>query len=277
MKKKWSTVILILVLIAGLALLLYPSVSNYWNAKRQSYMISDYAEEISDMDEQRVQALLDEAREYNKCLAGVAQSFFLTDEQLEEYNSVLDVTGTGIMGYIEIPKINVKLPVYHTIDDAVLQFAVGHIPGSSLPVGGESTHAVMSGHTGLPSATLLSDLDQMELGDVFRIRVLDQELLYQVDQILVLLPYETEALQIVEGMDYCTLVTCTPVGVNTHRLLVRGVRIENVPENLIVFSSDASKIDPVLVMPFVAAPILVILFLWIMLSGKKKRRSSDAK
>lgn len=273
--KKWYTLILIVVLLAGLSLLLYPSVSDYWNSRRQTRAIAAYNDVVAANDASRIEQLLEEARAYNRELASARQTFFLTDEELEEYKSILDVSGTGILGYIEIPKISVSLPIYHTVEDAVLAIGIGHIPGSSFPVGGESTHAVITGHTGLPSATLISDLDQLELGDTFLIRVLDQYLLYQVDQILTRLPEETDALLITEGEDYCTIVTCTPLGVNTHRLLVRGTRIEYTPENMIIFSSDAVKVDPVLVMPFIAVPILVLLFLLIMLSGRKKPKKDD--
>lgn len=273
--KKWYTVILILILLAGLSLLLYPPVSNYWNSKRQTKAISAYNEAVSQNDSSRIADMLDEAHAYNRELASVRQTFILDDAQLARYKSILDISGTGILGYIEIPKISVSLPVYHSVEDAVLEIGVGHIPGSSFPVGGESTHAILTGHTGLPSASLLTDLDQLELGDTFLIRVLDQNLLYQVDQIVTCLPEDVSQLLITRGEDYCTIVTCTPLGINTHRLLVRGTRIEYTPENMIIFSSDAVKIDPVLVMPFIAVPILLLLFLFIMLTGGKKKRRKD--
>jgi sortase A len=193
----------------------------------------------------------------------------MSEEEEEEYNSQLDISGTGIMAYIEIPKINCSLPIYHGTDEATLQIAIGHIPGSSLPVGGESTHCVISGHRGLPSAKLFTNLDQMEVGDTFMIHVLNETLTYEVDQILTVLPNELQELQIQEGEDLCTLVTCTPYGVNTHRLLVRGHRIPNEETDV---NGDATQIDPLWVAPLIAAVILAILLIWLLVKYRKPKK-----
>ncbi|MER2142620.1 MAG: class C sortase [Eubacteriales bacterium] len=203
-----------------------------------------------------------------------AQSFTLSEEEYAEYETLLNLTGSGIMGYIEIPKISCSLPIYHGTDEAVLQIAVGHIEGTSLPTGGAGTHTVLSGHRGLPSARLFTDLDQMEPDDLFVIRVMDRVMTYMVDQILIVLPEEMDALSIDPNEDYCTLVTCTPYGINSHRLLVRGHRTDNVEmEQIIKVVSDATQIKPILVAPVLAAPMLVILLVWMMVStGRKQRR-----
>ncbi|MDY3238658.1 MAG: class C sortase [Anaerovoracaceae bacterium] len=279
MKKKTNstTIFLILVMIAGLSLLLYPSVSDYWNSFHQTQAIASYAEEVAGMNELEYDRLWTEAQEYNEKLAKQDSIFMLSDAQKKEYTSLLDVSGTGIMGYIEIPSIRCSLPIYHGTEESALQIAVGHLEWSSLPVGGESTHCVLSGHRGLPSAKLFTNLDQLKEGDVFMLRVLDEVLTYEVDQILIVEPQETGALTIEKGKDYCTLVTCTPYGVNTHRLLVRGHRIENMEDaNSIYVTADASQIEPLIVAPVLAVPILLLLLIAVMLpgsaDGKKKRK-----
>lgn len=272
MKKHFTTIILILILLTGLSLLLYPSVSDYWNSFHQSRAIATYAEEVAQLDNTDYEGLLEAAREYNQTLPGKSNRYVLSDEEREEYESLLNVSGTGVIGYIEIPSIKCSLPIYHGTDEAVLQIAVGHIEGSSLPVGGESTHSVLSGHRGLPSAKLFTDLDQLVVGDEFIIRVLDETLTYEVDQIRIVLPAELGDLEIVEGKDYCTLVTCTPYGVNSHRLLVRGHRVENHESaDSIRVTADAMQIEPVLVAPVVAAPMLLILLIILLLPRRRKR------
>lgn len=226
MKKHLSTIILILILFTGLSLVLYPTLSDYWNLYHQSRIIADYTDTVEQTDAEKNEEIWKKAQKYNQKLARDGNCWRMTKKQKKEYESLLNVGGTGIMGYIEIPKINCELPVCHGSDPAVLQTAIGHLEGSSLPVGGSSTHCVLSGHRGLPSAKLFTDLDQMENGDVFLLRILDRTLAYQVDQILTVLPEEMDYLKIEEGKDLCTLVTCTPYGVNSHRLLVRGHRIE---------------------------------------------------
>ncbi len=276
MKNRISNIILILILLAGLSLLLYPTISDYWNSFTQSQVIVDYTKQIENLDAEKYDKLLQEAYAYNESLLERKNHYLLSDEQKAEYEELLDVSGIGIMGYIEIPVISSTLPVYHGTSDAVLQIAVGHLDWTSLPVGGESTHCVLSGHRGLPSAKLFSDLDKVVVGDIFVLRVLDEVLTYEVDQILIVEPHETEALLIEEGMDYCTLVTCTPYAINTHRILVRGHRIENAEEaKNIRVTSEAAQIDPLIVAPVVAAPILIALFISIMIPKENKNRGDD--
>ena len=272
--KKWQTVVLFILLLAGLSLLLYPGVSDYINSLRQSRLVAEYMQNVSQLEDTKKLAFWEEANAYNRKLAEYPMHFNLTEQELAEYESTLDVSGTGVMGYLEIPKIEVSLPIYHGTEEVVLEFAVGHLAGTSLPVGGESTHAVLTGHTGLPSARLLSDLERLERGDIFFVQILDETLTYEVDQILTVLPEVTQYLAIEEGRDFCTLVTCTPYGVNTHRLLVRGKRIETKKGTMMRFSADALLVDPLVVMPFLAAPILLLIFLLLMLrpSPSKKRK-----
>ncbi len=241
-------------LMVGIGLLLYPSVSDWWNDMHQTQAIATYEEAVKDNSPERNKELWDAAVAYNEALSHGEGRFNLSDEEREEYGSILDVTGTGIMGYIKIPRIGVNLPIYHGTGDTILQVAIGHIPGSSLPVGGEGTHAVISGHRGLPSARLFTDIDQLEEGDLFTLHVVDQTLTYQVDQIRTVLPDQLEDLAIDDGQDYCTLVTCTPYGVNTHRLLVRGHRVPN--ESVTDVTADAERIDPLLVATVFAVAVL---------------------
>ena len=222
-----SSIALAVVFLIGLGLLLYPTVSIWWNSRRQSQAIVEYTEQTSAMDEAHVAELLEAARQYNAGLAADEGRFTPTPADTTEYENLLDVSDTGIMGYLEIPKLDVSTPIYHGTDESVLQSGAGHLEGSSLPVGGKGTHAVLSGHRGLPSSKLFTDLDDMEQGDVFMIHVLDRTLTYQVDQIVTVDPYDMDDLAIDPDQDYCTLVTCTPYGINTQRLLVRGHRIPN--------------------------------------------------
>ena len=275
MKKRSNavTILLILVLLAGLSLLLYPSVSDYWNSLHQSRAIASYAEGVAHLDEGRYEELWEAAKAYNESLLERNSAYVLTEEQKTEYEKLLDVSGSGVMGYIEIPVINCTLPVYHGTDEAVLQIAVGHLEWSSLPVGGESTHCVLSGHRGLPSAKLFTHLDKLVVGDVFMLRILDEVLTYEVDQILIVEPQEVGALGIIEGQDLCTLVTCTPYGVNTHRLLVRGHRIETVEEAKVVrVTADAMQIEPLIVAPVAALPMLAVLLILLLLPKRRRTK-----
>ena len=268
-----STLLLLLVFLVGLCMLLYPTVSDYWNSLHQSRAITQYAEQVAELDNDVYEQLWADAHSYNQTLLDKADRYEMTDEEQAEYESLLNVSGNGIIGYIEISKIGRSLPIYHGTDEAVLQIAVGHIEGSSLPVGGESTHAVLSGHRGLPSAKLFTDLDKLATGDTFVLRILDETLTYEVDQILIVEPYEMNALEIEEGKDYCTLVTCTPYGINTHRLLVRGHRVDNVAEaKTIRVTADAMQIEPVIVAPLVAVPMLLLLLIGLLVSTRKKKR-----
>lgn len=273
MKKKHSftTIILVLVLLIGLSLLLYPSFSNWWNSFHQSHAIAAYQEQIASMDEDQYQEIWEAASAYNQSLLKNPNSFVLTEEQQERYEKLLNVGDNGIMGYIEIPSIDVTLPIYHGTAESVLQMAVGHLEWTSLPVGGESSHCVLSGHRGLPSAKLFTDLDQLEKGDIFILRVLDEELTYEVDQIRIVLPKEVEELMIQEGEDLCTLVTCTPYGINSHRILVRGHRIDNLEEEQKVrVTAEATQISPKIVAPFLAVPILFVLVLMVLIPKRRK-------
>ena len=281
MKKKKGnliTILLVLILLAGLSLLLYPSVSDYWNSLHQTRAIASYAENVAKLDNNQYDHLWEDARAYNQSLLERNNAYLLSEEQKAEYERLLDISGLGVMGYIEIPCIDVSLPIYHGTEESVLQIAVGHLEWTSLPVGGESTHCVLSGHRGLPSAKLFTNLDKVQAGDIFMLRVLDEVLTYEVDQILIVEPQETGALHIAEGEDYCTLVTCTPYGVNTHRLLVRGHRIENIKEAKVVHvTADAIQIEPLLVAPIVAIPILLVLLILLLLPKQpKKKHGGDA-
>lgn len=276
MKKRTSnliTLFLIFILLAGLSLLLYPTVSDYWNSLHQSHAIASYAEQVAEIDSDTYEQLWADAQAYNQSLIDKADRYDMTDEERAQYESLLNVSGNGIIGYIEIPSINCSLPIYHGTDEAILQIAVGHIEGTSLPVGGSGTHCVLSGHRGLPSARLFTDLDKMVIGDTFLMRVLDETLTYEVDQIRIVLPYELDDLEIEEGKDYCTLVTCTPYGINSHRLLVRGHRIENQEEaQAIRITADAMQIEPLLVAPIVAIPMLLILLVILLLPKNQRKK-----
>lgn len=275
MKKKSSfvTAILIAALLAGALLLLYPTVSDYWNSFHQSRAIASYAEQVADLDDTTYDQIWADARAYNETLDNSTSRFVMTEEQKELYEALLNIADNGVMGYIEIPKIKCNLPIYHGTDEAVLQIAIGHVQGSSLPAGGESTHCVLSGHRGLPSAKLFSDLDQLAEGDVFLLRVLDETLTYEVDQIRTVLPNELDNLAIEEGKDYCTLVTCTPYGINSHRLLVRGHRVENqASASTIRVTADAMQIEPLLIAPLVAVPMLLVLLVMVLIPHRTKKK-----
>ncbi len=275
MKKKSSfvTAILIAALLAGALLLLYPTVSDYWNSFHQSRAIASYAEQVADLDDNMYDQIWADARAYNETLDNSTSRFVMTEEQKKIYEALLNIADNGVMGYIEIPKIKCNLPIYHGTDEAVLQIAIGHVQGSSLPAGGESTHCVLSGHRGLPSAKLFSDLDQLTEGDVFLLRVLDETLTYEVDQIRTVLPDELDDLAIEEGKEYCTLVTCTPYGINSHRLLVRGHRVENqASASTIRVTADAMQIEPLLIAPLVAVPMLLVLLVMVLIPHRTKKK-----
>lgn len=272
MKKHLPTIFLILIFCIGLSLLLYPTVSDYWNSLHQSRAIASYVDAVAELDNDTYEGILANAREYNEKLAENGNDWILTEKQKKEYDKLLNIGDTGIMSYIEIPSIGCSLPIYHGTDEAVLQIAIGHIEGSSLPVGGESTHCVLSGHRGLPRAKLFTDLDKLKEGDIFMLRTLDETLTYEVDQILIVLPNQLEALEIEEGQDYCTLVTCTPYGVNSHRLLVRGHRIANQGNaSSIRVTADAMQVDPIIVAPVVGLPMLMVLLIWLLIHTRRKK------
>ena len=274
MKKRTGspiTLLLILILLAGVSLLLYPTVSDYWNSFHQSRAIASYAEQVANIDDAQYEELWDAAQDYNQSLLHRPNDLLLSDEQQEIYKSLLDFGGNGIMGYIEIPMIDVMLPIYHGTKESVLQIAVGHLDWTSLPVGGAGSHCVLSGHRGLPSARLFTDLDKLKVGDVFMLHVLNEILTYEIDQILIVEPQDTDPLLIEPGKDLCTLITCTPYGINSHRMLVRGHRIESQEEPKdIRITADAVRIEPLMVVPFVAVPILLVLLIILLLPKQKK-------
>lgn len=262
---KYTTLILILVLLAGLSLLLYPSFSEQWNALHQGQLIDGYVEHVQSMDDDRYSATWARAEAYNKKLLARSDAYSLPTALAEEYVQCLDIYGSGVMGYLEIPVISCSLAVYHGVDEAVLQTNVGHVEWSSLPVGGESSHCVLSGHRGLPSAELLTNIDHLEIGDVFYLHVLGEKLTYAVDDIAVVLPDEVEKLQIVEGKDYVTLVTCTPYGINSHRLLVRGerVNIADADDSKRYIPNEVTEINkalPIMVSALLLAAVCVLLW-----------------
>ena len=271
MKKNWTTILLVVIFLVGIGLFAYPTFSDYWNSFHQSKAVASYVENVTNMDKEQYDKLWNEAVAYNAKLAETGIQWTMTDEEKKQYNEYLKVDDSGIMGYIDIPVIDCSLPIYHGTDESVLQIAIGHIEGSSLPVGGAGSHCVISGHRGLPSARLFTDLDKLVEGDIFILHTLDTTLTYEVDQIRIVEPTDLSDLQIEEGKDLCTLVTCTPYGINTHRLLVRGHRIANQEEGNVRVSADATQIDPVQVAPFLAVPILLLLIIWVF-AGSKRRR-----
>ena len=271
MKKHLSTIALVLVLLVGLSLMLYPTVSDWWNSMHQSRAIATYGETVAELDHTRYDELLAGARAYNAALKNGPGRFMLTDEERSTYEDVLDVSGTGIMGYIEIPAIGCSLPIYHGTSEGVLQIAIGHIEGSSLPVGGLGTHCVLSGHRGLPSAKLFTSLDKLVVGDTFMLHVLDETLTYEVDQILVVEPEDVGALELDPLADLCTLVTCTPYGINSHRLLVLGHRIETVLEKApVAVTADAVRVERWKVALAVAGPLLAAFILMAFLLPRRR-------
>ena len=277
MSKHKTVIFLTLGFLVGICILLYPAFSSYWNSKTQSRAITNYESVLENLKPEDYAAIFENAHAYNKAL--YETDFPLTDyPDVPGYSDTLCITGNDMIGYLKIDRIGVELPIYHGTSDSVLSRGVGHLQGSSLPVGGENTHSVMSAHRGLPSAKLFTDLDRMEIGDTFQIVVLDQVLTYQVDQIKVITPRELGDLQIVEGMDYCTLFTCTPYGINTHRLLVRGVRIETMKEKPALYvSNEAFRIEPLLVTPAVAAPMLLVLLIHLLVKYREPPKNTQQK
>lgn len=273
MKKHLSTIIIAIIFLTGLGFISYPTVSNLWNQAHQSRAIATYTKEVEKLDDSENKEMLKAARKYNKSLLKKSDHWKLSKKEKKKYESLLDVSGTGIMGYIEVPKIDCSLPIYHGTDEGALQIAIGHLEGSSLPVGGKSTHCVLSGHRGLPSARLFTDLDQMEEGDIFILNILGRKLAYEVDQIRVVLPEEMSDLEIEEGKDLCTLVTCTPYGINTHRLLVRGHRTEYVEKKVAEEKKEVqTKKTDIRLMIAGGAGVLMLLIIIIVIVIKRRRK-----
>ena len=277
MKKHKIAIFLTIGFLVGICVLLYPTFSNYWNSKTQSRAITNYESVLEQMEPEDYTELLEKAHKYNKLL--YKTDFPLTDyRKVPGYKDTLSVTDNDMIGYLKIDRIGVELPIYHGTSDEVLKMGVGHLEGSSLPVGGKNTHSVMSAHRGLPSSKLFTDLDRVEIGDTFQIKVLDQVLTYQVDFIKVIEPDDVSNLQIVEGEDYCTLFTCTPYDINTHRLLVRGIRIETIKEKPIIYvSNEAFRIDPMIVTPLVAAPMLLVLLIRLLVKYREPPKPAQQK
>lgn len=275
MRQHKTVIFLTLGFLIGISLLLYPAFSNYWNSKTQSRAIVDYEAVLEHLKPEDYSAMFQAAYDYNRAL--YETDYPLMDyEEIPGYYDTLKLPGSSIIGYVKIDKIGVELPIYHGTSDEVLSVGVGHLEGTSLPVGGENTHSVMSAHRGLPSAKLFTDLDRLEPGDTFQITVLDQVLTYQVDQVKVITPTEVEDLLIAEGKDYCTLFTCTPYGINTHRLLVRGIRIETIVEKPIIYvANEAFRIEPLLVTPAVAAPMLLVFFIHLMVKYREPPKKKE--
>ena len=272
-RKHISTIFIILIFLVGLGFISYPTVSNLWNQAHQSRAIATYSKQVEKLDDSENKKMLKAARKYNKSLLKKSDHWKLSKKDKKKYESLLDVSGTGIMGYIEVPKIDCSLPIYHGTDEGALQIAIGHLEGSSLPVGGKSTHCVLSGHRGLPSARLFTDLDQMEKGDIFILNILGRKLAYEVDQIRVVLPEEMSDLEIEEGKDLCTLVTCTPYGINTHRLLVRGHRTEYVEKKVEEEQKEVqTKKTDIRLMIAGGAGILILLIIIIVIVIKRRRK-----
>ena len=270
MKGKKVTIILLVSFFIGFSVLLYPTISSYWNSKTQSEAVVDYEKMLSSYTPEDFTDLFAKADKYNKSLAELGFPLIDYKKIEDEYWKTLDITGTGMMGYVSIPKISQELPVYHGTEDEVLSIAAGHLQGTSLPVGGENTHSIVSAHRGLPTATLFTHLDRMEIGDTFTFKILDREFIYEVDQIRIVEPDETELIQLTKGKDYCTLLTCTPYGINTQRLLVRGHQIDASQKSSLYISNEAYRIDTLIVMPFVALPIIVALLIYVMFKPIKK-------
>lgn len=272
-----STFIVILIALAGLSLLLYPTVSNYWNSRHATRTIMRYSEQVAKMSEEEINTMWQAAEAYNERLSKKPGASMLSDAEQAEYRTLLNIGDSGVMGYVEIKSLDVFLPIYHGTDDTVLQIAAGHVDWTSLPIGGESTHSVISGHRGLPSAKLFTDLDELVIGDTFTLNVLGSTMTYEVDQILTVLPYEMDALTVTKGMDYCTLMTCTPYGINTHRLLVRGHRVPNeqdpTPTRVV---SEAVQISPILVGSIVAVVPLLLILIYVM-QRRNERKAGKAR
>lgn len=263
----WSTFLLVLIMLAGAGVFLYPSISDWWNSMHATQAIAGYVAAVEDMSAEEKEKMLEEAKAYNESLPN-GVNFNLSDEEYARYESILNIGDTGIMGYVQIKSIGVNLPVYHGIEEEILQVAAGHIPGSSFPIGGERTHAVLSGHRGLPSAKLFSDLDRLTEGDTFTLTVLDQTVTYMIDQIRIVLPEETDDLAIVDGEDYCTLTTCTPYGVNSHRMLMRGHRIDNLDD--VATPAEAIRIPTYIVIPAVGIPILFLVLIGMLIHYRRR-------
>lgn len=274
-RSRLTTIVLVAMLVLGVCLLLYPVVSDCWNRTRQSYAVAAYVEAAEELDTSQQESMLAEARDYNADLVEWGFGRMPNTEMLKRYSSLLDVAGTGVMGYVKIPSLGCSLPIYHGTDESVLQVAIGHLEWTSLPVGGKGTHCAISGHRGLPSAELFTDLDQMVEGDFFELHVLGKTLVYEVDQICIVEPDDVASLHVEPEQDLCTLVTCTPYGINTHRLLVRGHRID--PADYATVTANAVRVDPMVAASVAAAPVVVLATAVLFAYGMRKRKRTTSK
>ena len=268
------TVVAVLALVVGIGLLVYPTFSDWWNSYHQTRAIATYVAAVEEADPEQIEKMMEDARAYNQRLVQNGNRWNMSDAEKAEYKSLLDITGTGVMGYVQINAINVDYPIYHGMEESVLQIAIGHLEGSSLPVGGSTTHAVISGHRGLPSARLFTDLDRLVEGDTFTVTVLDQTVTYEVDQIRIVLPTDLSNLNIEQGKDYCTLITCTPYGVNTHRMLVRGHRVDNLVDSDVI-TAEAIQIPRYIAIPAVGVPMLFIFLIGMLVYYRTRRPEMD--
>lgn len=273
-----STIIFTIIFLVGLSVMFYPMFSNWWNSKVQSGVVASYETVVSEMDNSKLLEMIEEANFYNKQLAKLSDPYKEYDF-VAGYYDILNISGTGVMGYIDIPLIQVQIPIYHGTSETVLNIAAGHLEGSSIPVGGKNTHSVISAHRGLPSAKLFTDLDKLVVGDYFSIHILGQIYTYEVEEILIIEPHEFSKLAIIPDGDYVTLMTCTPYGVNSHRMLLRSKRVANiinedgeeVPAVAVKVTSDAVQVDPLLVVPILASPLVIVMLCFWMFSDKKKK------
>ena len=267
---KISTIIAVLILLVGIGIIAYPTFSDWWNSYHQSRAIASYVAAVQETDPEKIKAMLEEAHDYNERLLTKGNRYTMSDAEKKEYESILNLTGNGVMGYVQINSINVDYPIYHGMSESVLQIAIGHLEGTSLPVGGPNTHAAISGHRGLPSAKLFTDLDKLVEGDTFTVTVLDETVTYEIDQIRIVLPTDLSDLNIESGKDYCTLITCTPYGINTHRMLVRGHRIDNLADMDVVVP-DALQIPRYIAIPAVSIPILFVFLIGMLIYYRVRR------
>lgn len=278
LRKNIVNIILLTLLFTGIGLILYPSLSNWYNMRLHAHVVMDYNEEVSTMDQETIDAIWKSAESYNRELAAAGNDWVPGEDKIQRYLEELRFNEEGVIGYLSIQKINLSLPIYHTTGEEVIKKGAGHLAGSSLPVGGKDTHSVLSSHRGLPTAMLFTNLDKLLVGDSFQLNILNHTLSYQVDQIRIVEPTDFSDLSIVDGEDYCTLLTCTPYGINSHRLLVRGHRTATKGNNVAV-PSDAMQYEPVLIAPFFAAPVLFLGLIWLLLttSGRSRIRRSREK
>lgn len=268
MKDHKITMLMILFFFIGLLVFFYPTLSNYYNEKNQSRTIYNYENILKNTNQIDFGKVKNDAIEYNKKLSKLKEPL-LTYDTLKNYKKLLNINNDGMMGYLTINKIKVELPIYHTVSETVLNSSVGHLEGTSLPIGGEGTHSVLSAHRGLPSAKLFTELDKLEIGDTFKITILDETHVYKVDKISIVKPNDRNELKIDKDNDYITLLTCTPYGINTHRLLVRGVRIQgDIKKDYI--TTEGFKVNRLIVMPIIALPIIALLLIVLLIKPVKR-------